>query len=113
MRARRPRAAGSSLVEVVVALVVLEIGVLAVLGLLLLAGRTLARAALLERAVSVSEVVVDSLLRSQAVGAGERTEPPVRIRWRTSAELLEVEVLPLSTDSVLHRLGVPLGEARP
>jgi hypothetical protein len=113
MRGRPRGSAGSSLVEVVVALVVLEVGVLAVLGMLLLAGRTLARAALLERAVSVSEVVMDSLLRSPGVGAGERTEPPLRIRWRTSADLLEVEVLPVGTDSVLHRVGVPLGEAGP
>jgi hypothetical protein len=52
---------GFTLVEVVVALLVLEVAVVAVGGSLTVASRTLGRAERLERAVALAEGVLDSL----------------------------------------------------
>lgn len=59
---------GFTLVEVVVAIVIFEIGVFGVLGTLVIASRTMARAEALERAVVTVERVADSL---SVHGAGE------------------------------------------
>jgi Tfp pilus assembly protein PilV len=61
---------GFTLLEVVLALLVLEIGVLGVAGTLLLASTTLTRAETLERAVARAEGVLDSLRSDGAPGLG-------------------------------------------
>ena len=63
---------GFTLIEVVVALVVLEIAFVGVAGVLRLASSTLARAEALETAVAVAEGVLDSLKQADVVEAGER-----------------------------------------
>lgn len=75
--------AGFSLAEVVVALLVLEVGVLGVAGLLALSGRVLTRGMLEERAVYAAEGAVDSLTRVGRPLAGSRAFPGGRIRWTT------------------------------
>ena len=55
------RCSGFTLLEVVVALLVLEVAVVGVVGSLVLASATLTRAESLERAVATAEGVLDSL----------------------------------------------------
>lgn len=61
-------ARGFTLVEILVALVVLEVGLLGVVGSLVLAARTLDRAVLLERGVAEVARVHDSLAVSGVAG---------------------------------------------
>ncbi|GMV07129.1 MAG: hypothetical protein AMXMBFR53_34040 [Gemmatimonadota bacterium] len=61
---------GFSLVEILVAVVVLEVGLLGVVGTLVLAARELEGAQRLERAVSAMEAIYDSL-RASGAGGGE------------------------------------------
>ena len=64
------RLRGFTLVEVLVALVIFEVGLLGVVGTLVLASRTLTRAVLLERAVGQVESVLDSLAHAPGGGSG-------------------------------------------
>ena len=78
--------AGFTLVEVVVALVVLEIGVLGVMGTLLLASRALSDAEIRERAVLETLRVVDSLAVDGMGGPGRRTFGWGAVQWTAPAE---------------------------
>ena len=78
------RQVGFTLLEVVVALVVLEVGVLGVAGTLYLASRTLTRAETLERAVARTEGVLDSLRRGAEPGAGRTTFMAGVVGWSVS-----------------------------
>ena len=75
---------GFTLVEILVALVVLEVGLLGVVGTLWLAARTLTRAEILERGVGVMEGVYDSLSSETAPSDGWRPSPPGQVRWSVS-----------------------------
>lgn len=72
---------GFTLVEVVVALIVLELGVLGVLGTLVVASETLRRAERLERATSRADAVVDSLAGGSVPGTVTQASADVRISW--------------------------------
>jgi Tfp pilus assembly protein PilV len=72
---------GSSLAEVIVALVVLEVAILGSLGIVVLASRTLADAEATERAVAALEGTADSLSVSATPGEGHRDIAGGRIRW--------------------------------
>lgn len=76
-----PRRHGFTLVEVVVALIVLELGVLGVLGTLALASETLRRAERLERATSRVEALVDSLSAGSPPDTVMEAFADVRISW--------------------------------
>jgi prepilin-type N-terminal cleavage/methylation domain-containing protein len=76
------RRAGFTLVEVLVALVVLEVGLLGVAGALFLAARTMNRADAIERGVGVVELVLDSLRSRGAAGAGSARWEGGDVRWR-------------------------------
>ena len=78
---------GFTLVEVIVAIVIFEIGALGVLGTLLIASRTMARAEALERAVVTVERVADSLSAHGAAGQGALGFPGGRVVW-SSGEVL-------------------------
>lgn len=81
MRAATLRS-GFTLVEVLVALVVLQVGLLGVVGTLLLASRTLRRAELTEWAVAEVQRTADSLLATGAgSGAGQASSGPGELRW--------------------------------
>lgn len=75
-------ARGFTLVEILVALVVLEVGLLGVVGSLVLAARTLDRAVLLERGVAQVARVHDSLAVSgAAVGSGSFATADGVVTW--------------------------------
>jgi prepilin-type N-terminal cleavage/methylation domain-containing protein len=76
---------GFTLIEVVVALVLLEIGVLGVVGTLLLATRTLTEAELTTRAAARAALVADSLETHGFVGPGADSFPWGVVRWADAA----------------------------
>lgn len=105
---RKPRAgSGFTLVELLVAMVLLQIGLLASAGLVVLAARSLARAAELERAVTLVEGMADSLTSGPWHGAGERRVPPFQVRWSEVRDGFRVEALPLDVDTALVTVTVP------
>ena len=77
---------GFTLVEVLVALVILEVGLLGVAGTLVVASRTVARASLLERGVGALEAVVDSLSVDGAVGSGGRPIAGGWVTWTVTSD---------------------------
>lgn len=109
----RAGAGGFSLVEVLVALVVLEVGLLGVVGMTVLAAGTMARAVERQRAAGSLEVVADSLLRYGVMGSGERELDLHRIRWSTGGDVTDVRVLRIRDDGSDGELLLEVGMARP
>jgi type II secretory pathway pseudopilin PulG len=72
---------GFTLIEVVIALLVLEIAVVGLVGTLVLASSTLTRAETLERAVATAEGVLDSLAHVGVVVSDSVTLPAARVSW--------------------------------
>jgi Tfp pilus assembly protein PilV len=72
---------GFTLLEVVIALLVLEIAVVGLVGTLVLASSTLTRAETLEHAVATAEGVLDSLARGATVGADSTASPGWTVAW--------------------------------
>ena len=81
------------MVEVIVAIVVLEIGVLGVMGTLLLASRTMAAAEVRERAVLEARRVADSLWTEGVLDAGARATDWGEVTWTSPGEGYAVEVV--------------------
>jgi Tfp pilus assembly protein PilV len=77
---RTPRG-GFSLVETLVAVLVLEVGLLACAGMILSAQRTLARARLLQRAVMETSRSADSLTELGWSVKGSRAFPGGKVEW--------------------------------
>lgn len=102
---RTPRGRGFTLLEVVVALLVLELGVLGVLGTMLVAAQTLRRAERLERASAGVEAILDSLRAGAAPDSASLALDDVRIAWAVD-ELGRVEI------SATDENGGPLVRAR-
>jgi type II secretory pathway pseudopilin PulG len=71
---------GFTLLEVVIALLVLEVAVVGLVGTLVLASSTLTRAETLEQAVATAEGVLDSLARG-AAGADSSSFPGGTVAW--------------------------------
>lgn len=84
MRGREGRR-GFTLLEVVVAVTILELGMVGVAGLAFLAARSLARARSAGWSGAMVSEVADSLARHGVGGPGGRTLPGGRIRWSTGA----------------------------
>ncbi|MDP2957908.1 MAG: prepilin-type N-terminal cleavage/methylation domain-containing protein [Longimicrobiales bacterium] len=82
---------GFTLVEILVALVVLEVGLLGVVGTLWLAAVTLARAELTERGVAEAERVYDSLAVEEGPGGGALEAPYGTLWWRLTGSDLHME----------------------
>jgi Tfp pilus assembly protein PilV len=78
---RASRVDAFTLVEVVVALVVLQVGILAALGVLVLAARTMTRAQTLERVVWRASALRDSLEAVDGVTEGRDSTAAVRAWW--------------------------------
>jgi type II secretory pathway pseudopilin PulG len=77
--------AGFTLLEVVVALLVLEIAVVGAVGLLVLASSTLSRAERLERATALAEGVLDSLAAEDAPAGGSASYGAGEVAWTVDA----------------------------
>lgn len=77
----RRRRGGFSVLEVVVALLLLQVCLTGVLGLFVLASERLSRALAVERAAAEVAAVADSLSASGAGGGGEALRGPWRITW--------------------------------
>jgi type II secretory pathway pseudopilin PulG len=74
-------AGGFTLLEVVVALLVLEIAVVGLVGTLVLASATLTRAETLERVVATAEGVLDSLAGDASVRADSSVSAGSTVTW--------------------------------
>jgi type II secretory pathway pseudopilin PulG len=72
---------GFTLIEVVIALLVLEIAVVGLVGTLVLASSTLTRAETLERAVATAEGVLDSLAHVGVVVPDSVLLASARVSW--------------------------------
>lgn len=77
-------AGGFTLVEVLVALAILEVGMMAAAGTLLLAARVMAEAARTERAAADVAALADSLLAGAGASGSEVERPGYRLRWERS-----------------------------
>lgn len=98
---------GFTLIEVVVALVLLEIGVLGVVGTLLLATRTLTEAELTTRAAVSAAQVADSLDAHGFAGPGVVAFPGGAVRWQAAGGAgLAVVVATDALGNTLARLDV-------
>jgi len=77
--------AGFTLVEVIVALVILEVGMLGVVGTLVVASRAVRQATTLEGAVARTERVIDSLAVAGTEGSGSSALPGGDLAWIVEA----------------------------
>jgi hypothetical protein len=72
---------GFSMVEVVVGLVVFEVGILAIFGMVLLAQRNFQRAEVTLRGILEASWIADSLFHSGSSGSGSIRRPWGEVRW--------------------------------
>ena len=82
--------AGFTMLEVIVALAIIEVGLVGTVGVLVLAHRALAEAEVLDEATHAAASAADSLLADGGAGAGSRELPWGRVRWSSSAGRLDV-----------------------
>ncbi len=95
---------GFTLVEILIALVLLEVGLLAVIGTSILARRVLTQAEVVERGVAEVERTYDSLAQGWTAGEDHRTGSWGWVRWAVSESgSVQVE-FGLRPDSALVRL---------
>jgi prepilin-type N-terminal cleavage/methylation domain-containing protein len=101
--AQRP---GFSLVEVIVALTVLSVGLLALAGTSALAQRAFAGADATERAARAAAAIIDSLMLEPEPASGSRALYGTTVHWTVAAEgpriLLTTDVL-VYDGAVMHR----------
>lgn len=81
---------GGTLVEVIVALALLEGVMVGAAGWLVLAHRALARAELMHRVTQAAAGVADSLLAAGSASVGERVDAWGTLRWSVTAEAGEI-----------------------
>lgn len=105
------RPSGFTLVEVLVALVILEVGLLGVVGTLWLAASTLARAERTERGVAELERIYDSLALDGEPTSGELATSSGKARWQVGGGVLRME-WSSGPDSALVRLEGRVGQER-
>lgn len=77
---------GFTLLEIVIALLVLELAVIGAVGLFVLASATLVRAERIERAAALAEGVLDSLVLERSPVAGEAIHGGGHVRWKVGPE---------------------------
>jgi prepilin-type N-terminal cleavage/methylation domain-containing protein len=95
---------GFTLIEIVVAIVLLEIGVLGVIGTLTIASRTMTRAETLEAATITAGRIVDSLAIYGMVEEGGVGFAGGRVSWRADGLTPWVFGLDESGDTLLRVL---------
>lgn len=81
-----PRAAGMSLIELIVALTVLAVAVLGLAGAAAVAHRSFASATAIERAAQAAAAVLDSLMHEAVPADGERIGQGVAVTWTVAAD---------------------------
>lgn len=86
MKALRNSPGGFSLAELLVALVIFQVGLLAVAGMVFLAQQNLARAELRTRAYLEAKWVADSMGLETAGGSGRLGRPWGEVRWAPFSE---------------------------
>jgi hypothetical protein len=84
------RASGHTLVEVIVALLVLEVGLLGAMGMLVLASASLRRADLQEEGTAQAFQIADSLSLLGSRGSGTVERGPWRIEWEPAGDVTRV-----------------------
>ena len=77
---------GFSLLEVIVALVVLEVAVLGAVATVVVASRTMTEAEAIERTVSALEGTADSLSMAATPGQGDKNVAGGRIHWSVESD---------------------------
>ena len=98
---------GSSLIEVIVALLLLQVGLLATAGMVLSAQRVLSRARTLQRGVLEAVRSADSLREWGWTTGGERAFPGGRVEWipeKVRAEGIRIFSLGTANADTLVRL---------
>lgn len=95
---------GFTLIEIVIAIVLLEIGMLGVLGTLTIASRTMTRAETLETATITIERVLDSLAVHGMAEAGAVGFGGGRISWSADGAQPWVFALDASEDTLVRAL---------
>ena len=98
---------GHTLVEVVVALCVLEVSLLGTTGMLLLASAELARATLIEQGAAEAAQVADSLSRLAERPAGSVQREEWRVSWEPEGEMTRVWAAPLRGGEPVVEILVP------
>jgi hypothetical protein len=93
----------------VIALVILQVGLLGVVGILVSASRWVARAALIEGALALAQPVADSILAVGWSGGGEAVAAPFRAQWSEVGGDLRIRVLLDPDGEELVRLILPGG----
>ncbi|MEJ2204648.1 MAG: prepilin-type N-terminal cleavage/methylation domain-containing protein [Gemmatimonadota bacterium] len=107
--------AGFTLVEILIAVVLLEVGLLAVLGTSILARRVLTRAEIVERGAAEVERTYDSLSQGWSSGSDGRTGPSGWVRWEVGERGTVRVDFGLQADSPLVRVEglLPAKASRP
>ena len=95
--------------EIVVALMILQVGLLGVLGIFTLASSRLTRAMLLERAVAEVAAVADSLSAGGAARDGESIRGPWRVSWTgdSTGVVVRAELLERRGDGPFVQVDIP------
>jgi Tfp pilus assembly protein PilV len=103
---------GFSLLELILAILIFQVGILGVAGMVLTAQRTLTRAQLILRGTLEAREVGDSILSAGAVGAGEMMRPWGGLSWTDEgpAGLKVVATMPGGEDTLaVIRVWPPVG----
>lgn len=90
--ARTPTRAGFGLVELIVALLILSIGLVALTGAAAVAQRSLTGARAFEEAAETAELVLDSLMREAAPVSGERRAGRTAVHWTVLDDSIAVRI---------------------
>ncbi len=100
---------GFSLIEVVVALLVFQVGVLGTMTLTVSALETLRVAEEVERAVTAIRLVADSLGSGRISGSGNTVIGPVTVRWRpAAATAAAVDAEALVSGRIRAKMRIPI-----
>lgn len=102
---------GFTLVEVVVALVVLQIGVLGAMAMVVSARKTMTAAQQAERAVAVGAAIADSLSTERAIMPGEVVLDGVAADWSATGRHFRVRVFGEGGDTIVVE-GSAIGDLR-
>ena len=90
--ARHSSSSGFGLVELIVALTILSVGLLALTGAAAVAQRSFNSAQALEEGADVAAIVLDSLMREPIPAAGERTVGRTKAQWSVRTDSMAVSI---------------------